>query len=75
MQFVTFAYRGLSAYIELIFVLGLEFSQLFHYRPNFGECIFGVSSMANGTLNMMKKDQLKHLTPKHKLAVGWEKRR
>lgn len=68
---MTFYYRGLSVYIELIFQLeGLEFGQSFHYRPNFGECVFGVCSMANGTLNMMRKEKLKYLTPKHKLAVG-----
>lgn len=66
----------LSVYIELIFLLaGLEFGQFFHYRLNFGEWTFGVCSIANGTLNMMRKEKLKYLTPKQKLAVGGEQGR
>lgn len=71
-----FVTEVLSVYIELIFLLArLGFGQFFHYRPNFGECMFGVCSMVNGTLNMMRKEKLKYLSPKYKLAVGGEQRR
>lgn len=73
---MTFYYGGLSVHTELIFLLaGLEFGQFFHYRPNFGECILGVCSMANGALNTMRKGKLRYLTPKQKLVVRQEQRR
>lgn len=73
---MTFYYRGLSVYIELIFLLAeLEFGQFFHYRPNFRECTLGVCSMVNGALNTMRKEKLEYLTPEQKLIVGQEQRR